>query len=374
MRNTMPERYKGLSLAQILDDMRVDHYWMDGHFSAPSDVTQSRDITSNDYAIGRGLGFYGLRRTGYRQELTNVDIEITRDGDNITVNYHTPVGSVSSKMALSEELYKRGITVVYPSEMILREEKDYQVVGHIFRNIKVYPDYQSFEELQATLGEKGLAFAAGHVPASPMHHIMHDLMDISRFYLELYDHPNQLRQLVEDMTPYYDSVMRILADSSAEAVWYGVNFDEMITYRPFFREHILPWIQKYAEWMHANGKVLACHCDGENEKLLDLYLESGMDIADAIGCAPMYKSTIRQLREAFKGKITIFGGLPSVMFLESNFSDDDFRRYIAQLFKDIAPGDRIILAVSDSTPPDAKFDRLVYVQEMVEENGNLPLS
>jgi len=372
MMDTMPEKYRNWPLADILDDLRVDHYWMDGHFRN-LEVTQSRDLSTDEYAIARGLGFYGLRRRGYQVEFTNIETRVSHEENRTVIEYHTPVGSVSSKMITGNELLKRGMTTPNPSEKVLKEVKDYEVVGHIFRNIKVYPDYVTLQELIDNMGEKGLAFAAGPIPASPMHYVLHDLMDISQFYLEMYDHPKELQKLTEDIGLFMDAAMQILADSPAEAVWYGCNFDEMITYRPLFIEHILPWIQKYADWMHAKGKVIACHCDGENQKLLDLYIESGMDMADAIGCAPMMKSTIGELKEAFKGKLTILGGLPSVIFLEDTFSDEDFERYVAQLFREIVPGDRVILAVSDSTPPGAKIERIARIQEMIEERGTLPL-
>jgi hypothetical protein len=43
------------------------------------------------------------------------------------------------------------------------------------------------------------------------------------------------------------------------------------------------------------------------------------------------------------------------------------------LFREIAPGDRFILGVSDTTPPNAKFERLLRITEMVREWGTLPL-
>ena len=61
-------------------------------------------------------------------------------------------------------------------------------------------------------------------------------------------------------------------------------------------------------------------------------------------------------------------------FLESSMSDDEFERFMRGLFKEIAPGDRFILSISDTTPPDAKFERLLRITEMVEEWGYLPMT
>jgi hypothetical protein len=43
------------------------------------------------------------------------------------------------------------------------------------------------------------------------------------------------------------------------------------------------------------------------------------------------------------------------------------------LFGETAPGDRFILGISDTTPPDAKFERLLRITEMVQEWGKLPM-
>ena len=71
--------------------------------------------------------------------------------------------------------------------------------------------------------------------------------------------------------------------------------------------------------------------------------------------------------------MTILGGIPSVALLESSMPDGEFEMYMTRLFEDISPGDRFILGISDTTPPDARFDRLLRITERVREQGQLPL-
>jgi hypothetical protein len=87
----------------------------------------------------------------------------------------------------------------------------------------------------------------------------------------------------------------------------------------------------------------------------------------------MTKVTITDVKKAFKGKVTIFGGIPSVALLENSMSDREFESFMKLLFREIAPGDRFILGVSDTTPPDAKFERLLRITEMVRDWGKLPM-
>jgi hypothetical protein len=369
-RDSLPPECRGLSLPEILDDLGVAHHFIDHTLPAEN---PGHHLFTDNYAIARGLGLGGLTGSCYRLELTEVDTRITRDGERVTVEYHTPVGMARYSMRVGESLRRRGATIAYPGEKLLKEPGDYAVASHIFRNIKVTPEHWRFRRFEEAMGDSGLAFASGHGAASPMHHILRDLMDTNQFYLELHDHPDGFRQLVEDMTPYFDAVMRVVTDLPAEAVYYGTNYDEVITPPPFFEKHLLPWLQKYTGWLHESGKVVACHCDGENQRLLDLYVRSGMDVADAMNCAPMVKSTIPEIREAFQGRITVFGGLASLIFLES-FSESAFEAHLEQLFRDIEPGDRMILAISDTLPPDAGLDRVRRIQRMVEEQGRLPLA
>jgi hypothetical protein len=235
------------------------------------------------------------------------------------------------------------------------------------------PKERMLLEFQRQVGDKGFAAARGLAAASPMQQIMRDFLDATQFYLEMYDHPQEMRQLGEDLEPYYDQLFQVLANSPAEVVFHGSNFDEMITYPPFFRNYIMPYLQRLADMLHARGKLLICHCDGENQGLLDLIAESGMDIAEAICPQPMTKITISEVKKSFKGKVTIFGGVPSVALLEQSMSDEQFERFMENLFREIVPGDRFILGVSDTTPPDAKFERLFRITEMVQGWGKLPM-
>ena len=365
MRGTLPVPFKqDATLDEIADSLGG------GYHKIVPEFLKARSSEDN---IDRGLGVYRLRGMAYRPELVGVEREVRKEGPATFVTYRTPVGSVSCKILYTEEMKRAGASITWISEHVIKEPKDYKVVGYIFKNMKILPDYDNYLEYQKEVGDKGYAAAYANLASSPMHHIMKEFFDATRFYLELYDHPEELRQLCEEMEPYYDQIYRVLAGSPAEVVFSGGNYDEMITYPPFFKDHIMPHLQKCADILHPKGKLLQTHCDGENKGLLELLAESGMDVAEAICPRPMTKVTITEVKKAFKGKVTVFGGVPSVALLEESMSDEEFERFMKNLFREIAPGDRFILGVSDTTPPDAKFERLLRITEMVQEWGTLPM-
>jgi hypothetical protein len=364
-RGTLPSRYpKGITLDGIADDLGGGYHKI---------TPEYLNVRSPDDMIDRGIGIYRLWGMAHRSELVGVDREVKREGDVTEVTYHTPVGTVSYKTVFTEEMRRAGISISWIFEHVIKEPKDYRAVGYIFKNIRVYPAYDNYLEFHRQVGEKGLAVAFGHNAAGPMHHILKQFFDATAFYFEIYDRPKELRQLCEDMEPFFDQINRILADSPAEVILYGANFDEMITYPPLFREHMMPYLQKFSDLIRPRGKFLLCHCDGENKGLLDLIPESGIDVAEAICPRPMTKVTITEFKKAFQGKVTIWGGIPSIALLESSMPDQEFDQFMKDVFREVAPGDRFILSVSDTTPPDAKFERLQRITEMVHERGRLPM-
>ena len=367
LRGTLPAGYgPEATTAEIADGLGVGHHRI---------IPEFLKVRTPDDTIDRGLGIFRLGNLAYRAELHNVDREVRVSDDGVTdVTYHTPIGSVACRITFTREMRESGASITWIDEHVIKRPEDYAVVGYIFRNVRVIPEYDNYRAFQQEVGDKGLAVAHGLGSASPVQHLMRDLVDSTRFYYEMADHPKEVAQLVEDMTPFYEQVVRVLAGSPAEAVMMGANYDDTITYPPLFEAHILPWLQRWADVLHGGGKLFFSHCDGENEGLLPLLAASGFDVAESVCAPPMVQCSLGAMRRAFGGKTTIFGGIPSVVLLEESTTEPEFEAHMDALFAEIAPGDRFILGVSDMVPPDAKWERLVRVAEMVEARGALPLT
>ena len=86
----------------------------------------------------------------------------------------------------------------------------------------------------------------------------------------------------------------------------------------------------------------------------------------------MTSVTTKQLREAWGDKITIWGGLPTVIF-EPNYSDEEFSAYVINLLREIVPGNNFIVGMGDNFPIDGNVDRIRRVVELIDEYGTLPI-
>jgi hypothetical protein len=258
-----------------------------------------------------------------------------------------------------------GASMSWVTEHAIREPADFETVGYIFSHLKVDAQFDGYLARCAEVGERGVVVGYLLGTACPIHHIMKELMPVEQFFYAATDYPERIERLAEQMEPFYERLKEIGASSPAEIVLLGANYDDSITYPSFFERRILPALRDYAETLHRAGKYLMTHTDGENRRLLPLYLRAGFDIADSVTPYPMTRVRLEEYLETFSGRITIWGGIPSTLLCPDSTPEDQFRRSIDAMLERYGRQSRFILGVSDMVTADADFDRLQYVTEEV---------
>ncbi len=367
IKGTLPEKYKEMSHNEIaiaegwpFNRMVPDFASM---ISGPEDI------------LHRAIGLYRFKQSAYRWEFPD-DVEVKSEfiDEMQHVEYHTPKGVLKTVGGHTQEMKKKGASLGWTREHLIKTKEDYEVAAYLLGNIKVYENYEGFREYEKTIGENGVFCVGGpSLAASPMHHIQKELVDQTQFYLHMVDHEKEVRGLAEAMEGYYCQVLEVIGNSGCDAVMWGANYDETLTYPPFFEEHIQPWLRDVSERFRTKGIITCTHTDGENQGLMDLIRDCGADVADAVTPAPMTKVTIGEYYRRWRDSLVIVGGISEDLLLESSHSDSDLEDYLDVMFRDIVPGDKIIIGVADSIPPDAKFDRVLRIGERVRKECRLPM-
>ncbi len=357
---TLPRRFRNACLRDLVDDLGFDLHAV---------VPDFRDARAPDGHLDRGLGLFNLRTMPYRTVLEDVERIARVEGDRTIVEYQTPFGSVQTAVLYDEPMRKAGVTISHVERPPFQSERDYAALGHIFENARVEAQFEGFQHFADWAGGRGLPVAWVSAAASPMHFIQRELMRMDTFFYEMHDHPDALARLAAQVGAYWNRVSDTVLACPAQVFLVGANYDATVTYPPFFRDHILPGLRAFARELHARGKYLLTHTDGENTGLLEHYLAAEVDIADSVCPAPMTKLTFRQVRDAFAGRITIMGGIPSVALLPDSMPEREFERFLDSFLEDIGRGDHLILGVSDTTPPAADFRRLRKIARRAEAFG-----
>ncbi len=107
------------------------------------------------------------------------------------------------------------------------------------------------------------------------------------------------------------------------------------------------------------------HPDGENRGLLGLYVQAGFDVADSLCPYPMTRCRLEEIREVFADRITIWGGIPSILLNSASATEEEFRRFIDDLVDRYGRESHLILGVSDMVTAECEWDRLQYVIDRV---------
>jgi len=360
-RGTLPRMYRDATLKDILDDNDMGYHTV---------IPPLKCIRSIDDEIDRGLGIYNIKTFPHRTKLEGVKRKYKVDGDRTKVEYETPYGFISTEVLYDESMKDAGITISHITKHAFNSPDEYEALGYIFEHAEVEQNYDGYVQFKRKIGESGIAVCYVNFAASALQYIMRDIMALDTFFFELHDNPMKLFTLAEKIGIYHSKLLDVAIECpGADVHFLGSHFDISITYPKFFQDHILTSLMPYADELHKRGRFLLSHTDGENMGLLQYYIDSGIDIADSITPKPLTRLTYKEVRDFFRGRVTIMGGIPSVALLPDSISDKEYERLLNDFFSALGTGDHAIVGVSDTAPPDADFSRILKLKDMIEVFG-----
>lgn len=352
--NSIPAGYENLSLRELTERLGI------GFHSVVPDFIRTAPVESIHH---RALGFYNNPEFPYIADFSGIDYEVFLSDHELKVVYHTANGKISTRCSYGEELFNSGNSIPEVIEHAVKNHEDYKALAEIFSKIKIISTPDKYNKYKERIGNSGIAVAFVSLACGPMQHIMRDLVKYEDFCLDLYDNPAIFSVCIEPLADLYNKMLDSTSQTNAEVVLFGANYDETITWPPFFDEYITPWLNKGSDKIHSAGKFLLTHTDGENEGLLRSYEKCRFDIADSVCPAPMTKLSLKEYRDFFGKHATIWGGIPSSIMLKDCYSFEDFKGFVTDVIDSSKPYDHLILSIADTTPPDTDFDRILYLAE-----------
>ena len=364
---TLPVKYKNATLNEMTDDLDL------GCHSVIPDFRDFEDGAEGPADIG--LGIYRFRALPYTVKFRNIGRKTVTRPDGLTeTEYVTPYGTLKTRVVFDEGMKAGGATLSVTVGHAVRGPGDYEAAAYIFENAEVTPNYGFFSyHRNEVVGNRGLAAAYCSNYCSPMYYILKELMPVEAFFYELHDNPGDMAAFVSRLSGFCEKVFEVAAGSPADLILSGANYDSAITSPPFFSKHIAPELKRQADVLHGAGKFLATHTDGENAGLLGYYADCGADVADSICPAPMTRLALREVREAFGQRVTVWGGIPSVCVLRNSMGDYEFEKYLDMTLESVGKGDHMIFSIADTTPPGAEFDRILTIAKKTAEFGPVSL-
>lgn len=356
-RGTLPGEFAGMNTVEIARTLGVACHAVRGDMTLPR---------RPDDGTLRGLGLDNHPDYPFRVRLADLECAFSQHEGVSQTCIKTRAGEVHTVLELTDTMKGDGISLPFFRHHAIEKPDDLEAVAQIFDHLRAEPDPSAYAAFRNRIGEDGIAVASGPIAASPMHLILHELMPMDQFFYLYADQRTELETLAARIAPLFEDMLEVLATSEAEVVFWGGNYDRDLTWPPFFSEQIAPWLRRVSERLHAVGKIVLTHTDGENSDLLPLYPECGFDVAESVCPAPMTRLTLAEQRRGMGPETTVWGGIPSVALLPTSMDDRAFQVYLDTVFASLGDGRRLILGVSDNVPPDADLDRLERIRERCE--------
>lgn len=244
----------------------------------------------------------------------------------------------------------------HPTEYPIKSEADYPAFIELMEHLEfdADPGFSRFRELDRRLGENGVPMVG--LSKSPAHDLMMKWIGYENAYVHMVEHPELFGAAIEAANRAHRRCWPIVADSPCRIIMHCGNFSAM-TPPPLFHRYLMPYLKAFNDTMHAAGKLVISHTDGDMSGLLELFRDTKFDGTNCHACAPLVPCKLEETARAWGNKVVVWGGMPSTL-LESYASQADFEAQLRRLADAAAGGTRLIVGVSDHAMPEARYDRI----------------
>ncbi len=361
--DTMPDEFKGMSLNEIHKDVGIGRQ----KFAAPY-AFKLRDVEVV-YTFENEILYREFEPVSEYFPAQWAPEQVPRDKAGTTIiEYRAPAGKLSLKYEVAESMIAMSGVEPYLTEHLIKEEADYKTVEYIIEHTEIVPQFNKIKADEDDLGDNGFVVPCLH--RIPFQQALLEYLGEIPLFTALYDMPDHLDRLIHLLDLQLLDILGHLKDLESIYVEFGDNLDGMMTNPRLFEKYSLPYYQKYADILHAQGKKVGSHTDGNLKPLLKLLADSNLDVCESFSPSPLTECTFEEAWQAWEKGPMIWGGIPSPI-LEERTTDREFEKYIDGLLTTIG-NQAIIIGVGDMVLGNNLIERVRYIAEQVEKHNLNP--
>lgn len=292
----------------------------------------------------RNRGLCIVKRDVYVVRTHHPNVNITRrvytEGDRQLTRtvYETPVGELST-------LWQAADFTSWKLEKMFKSPDDYKAMLFLIRDERCEPNYEAFALAEGQFGEDAIFRATfGSTPLQTL--ISSDFMDMQDFCIQWMENRDEIFKLYHAIRDNRRKVYPIVAGSPATFANYGGNVVADLVGPETFRDYYVPNYNEAAEAMHARGKLIGSHLDGNCRLLSDLIAETQLDYIEAFTPSPDTDMTVAEAREAWPDKV-LWLNFPSSLHLKG---DEEITAATVGLLDEAATPDGLLMGITEDIP------------------------
>ncbi|MEW6357930.1 MAG: uroporphyrinogen decarboxylase family protein [Planctomycetota bacterium] len=221
-------------------------------------------------------------------------------------------------------------------------------------------DQAKFNQLRAEWGDLGAPTM--YMPRINIQDLFINTMGVQNGIYALYDWPDTVRAYFRALDECHSRLIDVINESPVDIINFGDNIHCATLPPDLFREFVLPAYHKRCDKLHAAGKFVHAHWDGDTKALLPLARETKLDGIEAITPKPQGDVTLEEVKDALGDDLFLIDGIPAILF-DPYFSVAELEDFTHRLIEMFAP--KLVLGISDEISSTGDIERIRLVGDMV---------
>lgn len=223
-------------------------------------------------------------------------------------------------------------------------------------------DQDAFEMVQREWGDLGAPTI--FMPRINIQDLFINTMGVQNAIYALYDWPDTVAAYFRALDDSHSRLIEVINASPIEIINFGDNIHCGTLPPRLFLQYVMPSYHRRCDQLHAAGKFVHAHWDGDTKALLPLARQTRLDGLEAITPKPQGDVTLEEIKEGLGDEMFLIDGLPAVLFDEI-FPISMLEDYARRLIEMFAP--RLVLGISDEISSTGDIERVRVVGRIVDE-------
>ncbi len=322
-----------------------------------------------------GLGIYDALRCSVRYAACAGIETLTDRMDMVTVQEQHPAHLVSRVRTPAGEIATVFQEVWEDDKVVNRRIAHYpastpehlRVVTDLVNRTGYRADTEAFRRAAAAVGHRGEPTI--FLNSSGFTQLIKTWCGLENMFYLLHDCPDAVEEYVEACDRRDDRQLDAALKLPCRIFNLGDHATNEFTPPPIMRRFLIPRWQKTAARLHAAGRFVHSHWDGNSRKILPLIRDSHLDGVEALTPAPMADMSLEMIKDAVGDTMVVLDLIPAIDFLPSRAVKDvlEFTRRVVDAF---AP--RLVLGISDEISQVGEIEKVEAITELLDREYGLP--
>ena len=341
-------------------------HWYKANYHIPFDLTGFKGVDPKLVELHKQLDAVSYVEMGgfYDLSLDDPQVKDTAWTDSDGVFHRkieTPKGTLQEERVFAEVSYSYNIR-----KHLLESVEDFEIVRYVMERYRAKPRWDRYSIWLEALGDLGVVYCP--LPYSGLGYLISRNLGVEKTCMAMFDYPEETQQLIEAVNTCNLRILEAIIDGPFEVLIITDNFDSNVQNPKMFDMYSRRYYAEVVRRLHAKGKYLAVHVDGEMAGCLKSFADCGVDCIDAATPAPMFRLTPPQARAEAGDDMILSGGIPATVF-GPEASDAEFETCVREWLDTRHTSFKLFMAAGDQVPTDAPWHRIDMLPKLVEKYG-----